>query len=67
MGLCGGTVTMLKADEFRKCAEQISRKARELADPNEARRLMSIANYWSRLADNEDWHRDHGNGSSVKR
>jgi hypothetical protein len=67
MGLWWWTVTMLEADEFRKCAEQITRKARELADPNEARRLMSIANYWSRLADNEEWGQGHATGSSAKR
>jgi hypothetical protein len=28
-------------------------------DANEARRLQSFAQYWTRLADTEEWQRDH--------
>ena len=43
---------------FQKVAAQVARQAGEEPDANEAQRLLSIAEYWVRLAEIEDWERD---------
>jgi hypothetical protein len=40
---------------FRKLAAQIARQAGEEPDADEASRLLGIAEYWVRLADNEEF------------
>lgn len=45
---------MSEAESFRKWAAQVARQAGEEPDANEARRLLSIAEYWVRLAEVED-------------
>jgi hypothetical protein len=49
---------MSEARNFRRWAAQVARQAGEEPDANEARRLLSIAEYWVRLAEMEDWKRD---------
>jgi hypothetical protein len=39
---------------FRKWAAQVARQAGEEPDDAEAQRLLSIAEYWVRLADREE-------------
>jgi hypothetical protein len=46
---------MSEAQEFRKWAALVARQAREAPDANEVRRLLNIAEFWVRLAENEDW------------
>lgn len=48
-----------KTDDLRKWAAQAARQAKLERNPDEARRLLSFARYWTRLADAEDWQRDH--------
>jgi hypothetical protein len=45
---------MSEAESFRKWAAQVARQAGEEPDANQARRLLSIAEYWVRLAEVED-------------
>jgi hypothetical protein len=45
---------MSDANHFRKSAAQVARQAGEEPDAAEAERLLSIAEYWVRLADNEE-------------
>jgi hypothetical protein len=49
-----------EADEskLRKWAAEAARQAKVEKDANEARRLVSFAQYWTRLADLEEWKRD---------
>lgn len=47
-------VNMSDGDQFRKWAAQVARQAGEEPDAIEAQRLLSIAEYWVRLADNVD-------------
>src|SRR6266852_5290308 len=49
---------MSEARNFRRWAAQVARQAGEEPDANEAQRLLSIAEYWVRLAEMEDWQRD---------
>jgi hypothetical protein len=49
---------MPKAQDFRKWAHRVARQAGGEPDANEAHRLMSIAAYWEKLANIEDWERD---------
>ena len=49
---------MSEARDFRRWAAQVARQAGEEPDANEAQRLLSIAEYWVRLAEREDWQRD---------
>jgi hypothetical protein len=49
---------MSEARNFRRWAAQVARQAGEEPDANEAQRLLSIAEYWVRLAEMEDWRRD---------
>jgi hypothetical protein len=44
--------------DFRTCATRLASKAGNEADPDESQRLMSIVEYWNRLADLNDWERD---------
>jgi len=50
--------SMSEARNFRRWAAQVARQAGEEPDANEAQRLLSIAEYWVRLAEIEDWQRD---------
>ena len=45
---------MSDANHFRKWAAQVARQAGEEPDAAEAQRLLSVAEYWVRLADNEE-------------
>ena len=49
---------MSESPDFRKWAARVARQADRERDANEAHRLMSIAEYWTQLADIEDWQRD---------
>ena len=49
---------MSEARDFRRWAAQVARQAGEEPDANEAQRLLSIAEYWVRLAEMEDCQRD---------
>jgi hypothetical protein len=44
---------MSDANRFRKWAAQVARQAGEEPDAAEAQRLLSIAEYWVRLANGE--------------
>jgi hypothetical protein len=46
---------MRAVDDFRRRAIQFAHKAAQQPDEDEADRLRSIARYWFRLADAEDW------------
>ncbi|MDB5639597.1 MAG: hypothetical protein JWP51_4505 [Bradyrhizobium sp.] len=46
---------MSDGNHFRKWAAQVARQAGEEPDAAEAQRLLTIAEYWVRLADSEDW------------
>jgi hypothetical protein len=46
---------MSDGHHFRKWAAQVARQAGEEPDAGEAQRLLTIAEYWVRLADSEDW------------
>lgn len=46
---------MTDAENFRKWAAQVARQAGEEPDADEARRLLSIAEYWIGLAEVEDF------------
>jgi hypothetical protein len=58
---------MSDAIYFRKWAAQVARQAGEQPDPNEAQRLLSIAEYWVRLADAEEWTQDDKTDLHVAR
>ena len=45
---------MSDGNQFRKWAAQVARQAGEEPDVAEAQRLLSIAEYWVRLADSEE-------------
>jgi len=45
---------MSEARDFRRWAAQVARQAGEEPDANQAQRLLSIAEYWVRLAEVED-------------
>jgi len=49
---------MSEAENFRKWAAQVARQAGEEPDANQAQRLLSIAEYWVRLAEVEDCQSD---------
>ena len=58
---------MSEARDFRRWAAQVARRAGEEPDANEAQRLLSIAEYWVRLAEMEDWQRDRpGNPAAAR-
>jgi hypothetical protein len=50
---------MSEQSNLRKWAAEAARQAKAEKDADEARRLASFARYWTRLADAEDWQRDH--------
>jgi hypothetical protein len=50
---------MSDQSKLRKWAAEAALQAAIEKDENEARRLSSFAQYWTRLADTEDWQRDH--------
>jgi hypothetical protein len=56
---------MSESPDFRKWAARVARQADKELDANEAHRLMSIAEYWTRLADIEDWQRDSQAGETT--
>jgi hypothetical protein len=56
---------MSESSDFRKWAARVARQADRERDANEAHRLMSIAEYWTRLADIEDWQRDSQTAESA--
>ena len=49
---------MSEASDFRGWAARIARQAGQERDVKEAQRLMSIAEYWVKLAEMKDWRRD---------
>ena len=49
---------MAEESKLRKWAAEAAQQARTEKDANEARRLWSFAQYWTRLADEEDFRRD---------
>ena len=49
---------MPEARDFRNWAARVADQAGKESDLGEAERLTSIAEYWNRLADIEDWERD---------
>jgi hypothetical protein len=49
---------MSRDPDFREWAARLASKAGKERDPMECQRLMSIAQYWKRLADLDDWERD---------
>jgi hypothetical protein len=49
---------MSNRTDFRKWAAQVARQAGDEPDASEAQRLMSIAEYWVKLADEEEWRQD---------
>jgi hypothetical protein len=55
---------MSESPDFRSWAARIAHQATKERDPSEAQRLLSIAGYWDRLADIEDWQRDGGSQAS---
>jgi len=50
---------MSDQSELRKWAAEAAQQASTAKDAGEARRLQSFAHYWNRLADTEEWQRDH--------
>ena len=50
---------MSDQSELKKWAAEAQQQARTEKDANEARRLQSFAQYWTRLADTEEWQHDH--------
>ena len=53
-----GAIGMSGDPDFRAWAARLAIKAGDEPDPEEFQRLMSIADYWKRLADLDDWERD---------
>ena len=49
---------MSQVPDFRVWAARLASKADQEIDPGEMQRLMSIVEYWKRLADMDDWERD---------
>ncbi|MGA2412173.1 MAG: hypothetical protein ABSG46_17545 [Candidatus Binataceae bacterium] len=49
---------MSQVPDFRVWAARLVSKADKEPDAHESRRLMSIVEYWKRLADLDDWERD---------
>ena len=49
---------MSEAPDFRGWAARVARQADREPDAKEAQRLMSIAEYWVKLTEIEDWQRD---------
>ena len=51
-------MAMSELPDFRSWAARVARLATKERDASEAQRLMSIAGYWERLANIEDWQHD---------
>ena len=49
---------MSEVPDFRAWAARLASKADKEPDSHESQRLMSIVEYWKRLADLDDWERD---------
>jgi hypothetical protein len=49
---------MSEEPNFRAWAARLASKADKEPDHRESQRLMSIVEYWKRLADLDDWERD---------
>ena len=49
---------MSEVPDFRAWADRLANKAGKEPDPDQFQRLMSIVEYWKRLADMDDWERD---------
>jgi hypothetical protein len=49
---------MPASPDFRSWAARVANQAANEGDDREVPRLMSIAVYWERLADLEDWQQD---------
>jgi hypothetical protein len=49
---------MSEGPDFRKWAARLASQAGKERDSHEVQRLMSIAEYWKRRADIDDWERD---------
>jgi hypothetical protein len=49
---------MSEVPDFRVWADRLASMAGKESDPIETQRLMSIVEYWKRLADLDDWERD---------
>jgi hypothetical protein len=49
---------MSQVPDFRVWAVRLASKADQEPNPHESQRLMSIVDYWKRLADLDDWQRD---------
>ncbi|WP_213770251.1 hypothetical protein [Bradyrhizobium sp. dw_78] len=56
---------MSESPDFRKWAARVAGQAGKERNASEAHRLMSIAEYWTRLADIEDWQRDSQSGENT--
>jgi len=56
---------MSETPDFRGWAARVARQADKEPDTDEAQRLMSIADYWVKLAEIEDWERDSAASESV--
>jgi hypothetical protein len=56
---------MSEAADFRVWADRLASKAGKEPDPDESQRLMSIVEYWKRLADLDDWERDGSREASL--
>jgi hypothetical protein len=57
---------MSESVDFRSWAARVASQAAKERDDSEVLRLMSIAVYWERLADLEDWQRDNLAATGAK-
>jgi hypothetical protein len=57
---------MPASPDFRSWAARVADQAASERDDREVLRLMSIAVYWERLADLEDWQQDGIAASNAK-
>jgi hypothetical protein len=57
---------MSASPDFRSWATRVANQAANERDDSEVLRLMSIAVYWERLADLEDWQRDGPRASEAR-
>jgi hypothetical protein len=55
---------MPEPPDFRSWAARMAHQATNERDASEAQCLLSIAGYWDRLADIDDWQRDGGSQAS---
>jgi hypothetical protein len=57
---------MSESANFRSWAARVASQAAKESDDSEVLRLMSIAVYWEKLADLEDWQRDGFAGADTR-